>query len=546
MSTDILYIRALFSGMYTKLLNEHRIAQGLERMKLAKHREKCYKNPEKYLGICIDGMDQKKTELPHFLRIPKNMDEKYFIAVHVVGCLVINGTLKSKVFLNYPNIHNDSNLTIHAVQHVLNTWEGPLPPVLYVQLDNTSRENKNKFTMAYFNMLVEKGIFKKIKIGFLVVGHTHDQIDQMFSRFSVKLNRQRAFRLDSLKEIIVDSYTPKPEIIFVDQVADFKKFVSNRDQPNDVQMSRNVLETLYGIREQKQFRIKEVVGPDGFTKTEFHAKHLSTTEDWGKVVPFLRYIPTSPMWVASQMALKCARGKSGKEEENDPWNDEGDNVVQSRVLEKYQKAIAEGYTYFSDQDILWWREFFRKQEDILLHQLEPARWRFEWTWPAPSKFVQGTIDDIQTTVPSQLLEKVAGSKKTMYSGKQRALKSFGDYRDLEINMRFAMIYVKAESDPRKKPFWLAKVTKVLTTVEGVPDKIKITWFTIESDDPALEGRYIPERSKSSKTVLEDELCLSKTTVYAYNFALLGNKSIPAVTKRIIAAALLDTDNQQCG
>ena len=140
--TDILYIRALFSGMYTKLLNEHRIAQGLERTKLAKHREKCYKNPEKYLGICIDGMDQKKTELPHFLRIPKNMDEKYFIAVHVVGCLVINRTLKSKVFLNYPNIHNNSNLTIHAVQHVLNTWEGPLPPVLYVQLDNTSRENK--------------------------------------------------------------------------------------------------------------------------------------------------------------------------------------------------------------------------------------------------------------------------------------------------------------------------------------------------------------------------------------------------------------------
>ena len=546
MPTDILYIRALFSGMYTKLLNEHRIAQGLEWTKLAKHREKCYKNPEKYLGICIDGMDQKKTELPHFLRIPKNMDEKYFIAVHVVGCLVINGTLKSKVFLNYPNIHNDSNLTIHAVQHVLNTWEGPLPPVLYVQLDNTSRENKNKFTMAYFNMLVEKGIFKKIKIGFLIVGHTHDQIDQMFSQFSVKLNRQRAFRLDSLKEIIIDSYTPKPEIIFVDQVADFKKFVSDRDQPNDEQMSGNVLETLYGIREQKQFRIKEVVGPDGFTKTEFHAKHLSTTEDWGEVVPFLRYIPTSPMWVASQMALKCAGGKSGKEEENDPWNDEGDNVVQSRVLEKYQKAIAEGYTYFSDQDILWWREFFRKQEDILLHQLEPARWRFEWTWPAPSKFVQGTVDDIQTAVPSQLLEKVAGSKKTMYSGKRRALKSFGDYRDLEINTRFAMICVKAESDPRKKPFWLAKVTKVLTSVEGVPDKIKITWFTIESDDPALEGRYIPERSKSSKTVLEDELCLSKTTVYAYNFALLGNKSIPAVTKRIIAAALLDTDNQQCG
>ena len=529
--------------MYSNLLNEHRKAQGLERTKLAKHREKCYKSPEKYLGICIDGMDQKKTELPHFLRVPKNMDEKYFIAIHVVGCLVINGKLKSKVFLNYPNVHNDSNLTVHAVQHVLNSWEGPLPPVLYVQLDNTSRENKNKFTMAYFNMLVEKGIFKKIKIGFLLVGHTHDQIDQMFSRFSVKLNRQRAFRLDSLEEIILDSYTPKPEIIFVDEVADFKKFASDRDQPNPEQISKNVLETLYGIREQKQFRIREVVGPDGFTKAKFHAKHLSTTEDWGESVPFLRYIPTSPMWVASQMALKCAGGKSGKEEKNDNGNDDDENAVRSRVLKKYRKAIGEGYTYFNDQDILWWIKFFRTQEDILLHHLEPAQWRFEWTWPEHSAFVPESVEEIQTAVPSQLLEKVAGCNKTMYSGRQRAPKSFGDYRDLETSTRFAMIDVKAESDPKKKPFWLAKVTKILTRVDRVPDKIKITWFTINSDEPALEGRYIPERSKSSKTLLEDELCLSKTTVYAYNFALLGNKSIPAVTKRIIAAALRDKDNQ---
>lgn len=183
----------MFEGKYATLLNEHRKAQGVEREKLAKHRSKCYKNPEKYLGICIDGMDQKKTELPHFIRCPKNMDEKYFIAVHVVGCLVFNKKLTSNVFLNYPNIHNDSNLTIHVIQHVLNTWEGALPPVLYLQLDNTARENKNKFVMAYLNMLVHLGVFKKIKVGFLLVGHTHDQIDQMFSKFSSKLNKRKAF-----------------------------------------------------------------------------------------------------------------------------------------------------------------------------------------------------------------------------------------------------------------------------------------------------------------------------------------------------------------
>jgi hypothetical protein len=238
-------------GIYSSLLRAHRQAQAVERLKLAKHRQQCYAKSEKYLGICIDGMDQKKTELPHFLRCPKNMDEKYFIPIHVVGCLVINRTLRSHVYLNYPNVHNDSNLTIHVIQHVLNGWEGELPPVLYLQLDNTSRENKNKFTMAYLNMLVEKGVFKKIKVGFLLVGHTHDQIDQMFSRFSKKLNKQRAFRLESLEEIIRDSYRPKPQIIFVDEVADFRKFVTDRDQPNDEEMEGNVLLPLNGISHQK-------------------------------------------------------------------------------------------------------------------------------------------------------------------------------------------------------------------------------------------------------------------------------------------------------
>ena len=47
-----------------------------------------------------------------------------------------------------------------------------------MELDNTSRENKNSMVFGYLSMLVKKGIFKKIKVNFLLVGHTHDHIDQ--------------------------------------------------------------------------------------------------------------------------------------------------------------------------------------------------------------------------------------------------------------------------------------------------------------------------------------------------------------------------------
>ena len=95
--------------------------------------------------------------------------------------------IKPHVYLTYPNIHNDPNLTVTVMQRVLQSWPGILPPVLYVQLDNTARGNKNSTVFGYLSMLVEKGIFKKIKVNFLLVGHTHDHIDQMFSRFSKKL-----------------------------------------------------------------------------------------------------------------------------------------------------------------------------------------------------------------------------------------------------------------------------------------------------------------------------------------------------------------------
>ena len=145
--------------------------------------------------------------------------------------------------------------------------------------------------------------------------------------------------------------------------------------------------------------------------------------------------------------------------------------------------------------------------------------------------------------PSHLLEKISGPQRTMYAGSRKATPSFGDYRDLETKTKFSMICVKAQSDPWRKPFWVAKVTDILTHIDGVPDKVKITWFTTDPDESALEGRYYPEKSKSSQKVLEDELCLTETTVYAYNFALLGTKTLLAVTKRIIEAALRESPKE---
>ena len=96
---------------YKNLLREHRDSQALERSKSMHHRQS-FQSPERYMCMIIDGTDQKKTCLPHFQRFPKDIGDECLGQMHLVGCLSYSQTIRSHVFLTYPNIHNDPNLIV--------------------------------------------------------------------------------------------------------------------------------------------------------------------------------------------------------------------------------------------------------------------------------------------------------------------------------------------------------------------------------------------------------------------------------------------------
>ncbi|KAL3675577.1 hypothetical protein R1sor_025525 [Riccia sorocarpa] len=57
-----------------------------------------------------------------------------------------------------------------------------LPPHLYIQLDNSAKDNKNWAMMAFCNELIARGCCKTITMSFLLVGHTHEDVDAFFSK----------------------------------------------------------------------------------------------------------------------------------------------------------------------------------------------------------------------------------------------------------------------------------------------------------------------------------------------------------------------------
>lgn len=145
-------------------------------------------------------MDQSKTDLPHHIRNPKDVDNMQKLDMHVIGVMTFGAPEPVQIFLAKADVTNCGSMTVTVIQQSLtrqrqlidehnNKVSDPAlkrkwPPTLYVQFDNAAKDNKNKTVFNYFACLVWCGIFTKIKINTGIVGHTHDIIDQFFSRLS--------------------------------------------------------------------------------------------------------------------------------------------------------------------------------------------------------------------------------------------------------------------------------------------------------------------------------------------------------------------------
>ena len=123
-------------------------------------------------------MDQQKTDLPHITSNPKSIAGCYTLETHVTGVHVHGRS--TFMFIDWRQFPHDSNLTIEIPLRTceqlqvskqkyrihctiyLSLAQDPLPPVLYVQLDNTCRENKNKYVLTFMAILVQMGIFRKV------------------------------------------------------------------------------------------------------------------------------------------------------------------------------------------------------------------------------------------------------------------------------------------------------------------------------------------------------------------------------------------------
>jgi hypothetical protein len=176
---------AAVRGEYRSIYEQHLKHQRCQRGKFYKHVQKGIERPDLYLSIIIDAMDQQKTQLPHAARFSKKTKDGVFLKQKLVGAMVHG--MGTWLYVSSPPVATGSNLTIHALLKTLvevgnrrvASGMDRYPPTLYLQLDNAN-DNKSFALLALCDLLVTAGLFRKIKVSFLLVGHTHEDIDQYF------------------------------------------------------------------------------------------------------------------------------------------------------------------------------------------------------------------------------------------------------------------------------------------------------------------------------------------------------------------------------
>jgi hypothetical protein len=156
--------------------------------------------PDKFLSIVVDGMDQDTMMVPKMHQTMKNI-EGWYVKTHLYGILVHGWGLYYDLWIDVHH-RGDSNQVVTSIMWVLNAVHSArdtLPPILCIQADNCARENKNKFLFGLCATLVGLRYFEEACVGFLLVEHTHFDIDQ---RFSSVLYVLKVDDINSLSELL--------------------------------------------------------------------------------------------------------------------------------------------------------------------------------------------------------------------------------------------------------------------------------------------------------------------------------------------------------
>ena len=171
---------------------KHFAQQRAERLSYYERAEMGRDPTKSTVSMIIDKWDSAKTTVPYFARsMTWWKDAKHnVLEQHVVGVLVHGTPNESYLYTINNSIGGGANLNVEALRRTLVHLyaSSPLPRKICINADNAS-DNKCWTLLLFLAMLVYHRYTEEVMLSFLIVGHTHEDIDQLFSVLSRYLKK---------------------------------------------------------------------------------------------------------------------------------------------------------------------------------------------------------------------------------------------------------------------------------------------------------------------------------------------------------------------
>ncbi len=190
-----------------------------ERQEYKRKRDQAIMHPNEVLSFIIDGADQHAFGLPHFISHTK-AERGHTLTIKLVGVLEHAVENKLRLLTMSEEHQTGANHIIESIHRFLmdKSLSCQLPPKLYIQVDNCTRENKNRFFFSYIESLIRWELFHEVEVGFLPVGHTHEDIDQAFSTTSARLRVNEAITLKDLLNQLRQVYNRHTSVVHMKNI----------------------------------------------------------------------------------------------------------------------------------------------------------------------------------------------------------------------------------------------------------------------------------------------------------------------------------------
>ena len=220
--------------------------------------------PQDVIAISIDDMDNSKSLIPKIIEPGKALCQMLKLDSKITGVIVTSGKYecnrKIKFYVNHAQFPQDPNKVITILFKTIKDFHsdhGSLPPKLFINADNCARENKNQPVLGFLYALVDCDVFKEVEMQFLMVGHTGNNVDQLFSMLSSQFKNKEIRTVEELHHFIKTSpIKPEPEVEELDFTWDFKSLFENI---KDGKMSQHSFQHAFSIKKEggiARFRYK--------------------------------------------------------------------------------------------------------------------------------------------------------------------------------------------------------------------------------------------------------------------------------------------------